>query len=112
MPNVSLGRITVTVPGTPVRLTANQATPGASILVHALMIQPHPANVGKVYIGITSGFNKNGSGQIAWLPAPTANSAPAFSETVSYAQNAVEANEIWIDADNANDSVIGSGIVS
>lgn len=108
--NLSFGNIVVGTPGTPVRLTANQTVPGASVPVHAILIQPHPANTGKVYIGNVGNFTKNGAGQVAWLPAPTVNSAPAFSETVSYAQNAVEANEFWIDADNPGDSVIASAV--
>jgi hypothetical protein len=112
MGNISFGRITVAAAGTPQRLTSNQVNPGAVLLVHALLIQPHPANTGRVYIGIGAAFVKSGAGQIAWLAVPGTNVSPAFSETVSYAQNAVEASEIYIDVDNNGDSVIGSGIIA
>ena len=112
MANISLGKITVALAGTPVRLTSNQSDPTKSLLVHALLIQPHPANTGKVYIGTNSVFTKNGAGQIAWLPIPSSSVAPAFSETVSYAQDAVETNDIWIDSDNNGDSVIAAGVLA
>jgi hypothetical protein len=112
MANHSFGKITVPTAGTPVRLTINETNPAAQLLVHAVLIQPHPANVGRIYIGNVPNFIKNGAGQVAWLAAPTTTSSPAFSETVSYAVNSVEANELYIDVDNSGESVIASGIVA
>jgi hypothetical protein len=110
MPIISLGRVVVAVPGSPIRLTSNRPNP-ADVQVHALLVQPHPANAGKIYIGNKANFVKNGDGQVAWLPAPTASSAPAFSETVSFAPNAVQCAEFWIDADNGGEGVIASGVI-
>lgn len=112
MANISFGKITVPIAGTPVRLTINRADPTASLLVHAVLVQPHPSNGGKVYIGNKSNFVKNGDGQIAWLAVPGTNSSPAFSETVSFAANAIEASEFWIDVDNGGESIIASGIIT
>jgi hypothetical protein len=112
MPNISFGRIIVPLAGTPIQLTSNLANPAQYRLIHALLIQPHPANTGRVYIGIGPTFVKSGAGQIAWLAVPGTNVSPAFSETVSYAPNAVEVTEIYIDVDNNGDSVIGSGIIA
>ncbi len=112
MANFSFGRIVVPLAGTPVQLTSNLTNPTQYKLVHALLIQPHPLNTGRVYIGIGPNFTKSGAGQIAWLAVPGTNVSPAFSETVSYAPNAVETTEIYIDVDNNGDSVIASGIVA
>ena len=113
MPNVSFGRITVPSAGTPIQLTVNITAPKdpQNVQVHAVLIQPHPSNTGKVYIGKASNFTKNGANQIAWLPPPGANTAPAFSETVSFAPNAIQCAEFWIDVDNNGDSVIASGVI-
>lgn len=112
MANVSFGQIVVTTPGSPVRLTANQLNPAASVLVHALLVQPATGNIGRIYIGNTPNFVKNGTGQIAWLPAPSLNVAPAFSETISYAENAIQASELYIDVDNSGEGVIASGVLA
>lgn len=112
MANVSFGKVIVVNAGTPVRITANQVNPAASVLVHALLVQPATGNTGRIYIGNTPTFVKNGTGQIAWLPAPTTNVAPAFSETVSYAENAVQANELYVDVDNNGEAVIVSGVLA
>jgi hypothetical protein len=112
MANISFGHITVVTPGSPVQLTANQVVPSASVLCHALLIQPATGNTGRIYIGNVSNFVKNGTGQIAWLPAPSVNVAPAFSETISYAENAIQASELWIDVDNPGEGVIASGVLA
>jgi hypothetical protein len=109
--NISFGKITVPTPGTPVQLTVNQAVPNNSLLVHALMIQPNPGNTGRVYIGNKFNFTKNGDGQIAWLAAPGINSSPAFSETISNAENGIQSREVWIDVDNPGESAIASGVI-
>lgn len=112
MANISFGNIIVPSAGTPVRFTVNQVSPAASILAHALLIQPMTGNTGRIYIGNNASFIKNGAGQIAWLPAPSINVAPAFSETISYAENAIQASELWIDVDNSGEGVIGSGVLA
>ena len=113
MPNISYGSVVSTTPGTPIpistldpTLPANQAT----LFLHAILIQPLTTNVGRVYIG-KKGFTKNGTGQVAWLAAPSLNSAPAFSETISFTGNAIEATEFYIDVDNPGDGVVASGVV-
>jgi hypothetical protein len=108
--NISFGSVVVPSAGTPVRITVNQVDPTASVLAHALLIQPLTNNTGRIYIGNNASFIKNGTGQIAWLPAPSVNVAPAFSETISYAENAMEANELYIDVDNSGEGVIASGV--
>ena len=111
MANVSLGKVTVPSPGTPVQVTSNLPNPAAQLLVHAVLIQPLPSNTGRIYIGNVPGFTKSGAGQVAWLPAPGTNVAPSFSETVSYAQNSVDLTELYVDVDNGGEGVIISGIV-
>lgn len=104
----SLGLVRVTSPGTPVRLTVNQAAPSSNLACNSIMIQTLSSNVGKVYIGGSAMIKSSLNGVYAMLPIPTANSLPAFSIGNPTAQAAFNAADIFIDADNANDGVLAS----
>ena len=113
MPNVSYGPIVNGSPGNPVPITTLDPTLPKNqplVYIHAILIQPLTSNTGRVYIG-TKGFTKNGAGQIAWLAAPSLNISPAFSETISFTGNAINATEFYIDVDNAGEGVVASGVV-
>jgi hypothetical protein len=103
---VALGSITVPTPGTPVQATSGLASPSAYKLCHGIMIESLPSNVGKIYIGLVGLVKGTYVGVLAVLPAPTANSYPSWSASIGYAPNAIEATQVYIDADSANDGAI------
>jgi hypothetical protein len=109
----SLGKIVVTIPGTPVRVTANQADPTARLACHAIQLEALPANGGPVYIGNTATFNKaSGAGLLMILPPPTINSISAFKDSAPLSPNGLNAADYYIDADNANEGVVGYIVVT
>lgn len=102
--SISLGRVTVPTPGTPVQVSA------AHLKVHAILIEALYSNTGKVFILQKSGV-KGGPGELAILAVPTANTIPNFSETVSQAPNAIDLFTYWIDVDTANEGVLVSYVL-
>lgn len=109
----SFGKVTVSSAGTPVLASTNAPYPGPYTTANSLMIEAWPSNAGKIYIGVKANMNKStGDGVIAILATPTSNSIPTFSVTVPYAPAAVDASQIWIDADNSGDAVIVSSAAS
>ncbi|HKT90080.1 MAG TPA: hypothetical protein VJQ59_16665 [Candidatus Sulfotelmatobacter sp.] len=101
----SLGAITVTLPGTRVRLTANQIDPNKRIGAEALLVQaisnPIHVNTGRVYVY----DNLSSSAPLATLAVPTINSIPSASATTPGAPGALNVADYYIDADNAGDGV-------
>ena len=102
----SVGKFTVTTPGTLVRLTSGQTTPAAKYSCHAIMVQALPANVGKVYIGTSAMSRAALTGLYAILPLPSTTSIPVFTAALTLAPNSLNLADLFIDADNANDGVI------
>lgn len=106
---VSLGKTIVPVPGTPVRVV-----PPASIApqsCHAFLVTALSENVGKIYIG-EQGLSKTTLAKVySVLPVPTTNSLPTFSVAVTDAANALGLDNLWIDADSANDGVLVSCVL-
>lgn len=98
-----LGAVTVAVPGTPLRITNNQADPTAriscqSVLLQALSNVAH-TNVGRVYI-----LDRDGV-RVGTLAPPATNTIPSASATIPSVPGALNAADYWVDADNAGDGV-------
>lgn len=108
-----LGPQIVTVPGTPIRATALVQTDAGGMVnetdrftCHAALFQALPTNTGKVYIGGASLSRLTLADCAAILPIPTANSLPVFSISLTLSPAGVDLSELYIDADNANDGVL------
>lgn len=109
---ITLGKITVPSPGTPVPILV-EATTGFQVqTVIGLIIQALSGNSGKIYIGDSTLNKSTLAGCIKVLPAPSSALIPDLSvfpgDTVGPAFNL---STIFIDADNAGEGVIASGIV-
>jgi hypothetical protein len=105
-------RLVVTVPGTLVRATSQEADPAKHIMCHGVMFQVLPTNVGRVYIG-TSALNRAAlTNCFAWLPVPTINQAPTFSAALTIAPNGLAVGQYYVDADNGGDGVIMTVLVA
>lgn len=106
------GKVSVPVPGTPVRATANESDPTLHLACHSLLFQALSGNAGKVYILDRQTGNKaTGVGVLAVLPVPTANSIPGASATITSAPGALNLADYWIDSDNADEGVIVSVLI-
>ncbi len=105
---ISLGQITVGVPGTKVRLTSNATTPAARIGCEALLVQAisqaSHTNTGRIYLYA----GPNDSAPVATLAVPTTNTIPSAAATIPNAPGGLNAADFWIDSDNASDGVNGS----
>jgi hypothetical protein len=97
------GARVVATPGVLVTLAVTQASPiaGAS----KLMVQPLPANVGKVYIGVAGMVRATFVGVITYIPQ-TAMWPPLFIESQDGEGNPIDEPQFRLDADNAGDGVI------
>lgn len=97
--------ITVPVPGTPVQVTKNESNPNAAQGCYGVLIQALPTNTGKIYVG-ASALNKAAlTGLFATLGVPTVTFIPSFQAALTLSPAGVQLRDIWIDADNANDGV-------
>jgi hypothetical protein len=96
----TLGKITVSVPGTPVAIDLSGRNNCQSILLQALSNGLH-TNTGRVYV-LVKGV------RVATLAVPTANTIPSFSVTVPDAPGGLTTLDYSIDADNAGDGVDAS----
>lgn len=97
----SFGWVTVTVAGTPERVTTN------SIRAHAVFIQQVTGNTGAMHIGLSASMDPaDGTDMIATLPIPTTNVLPSYSTGVDHASAGVNLNELWIDAGVSGEEVL------
>jgi hypothetical protein len=108
---VSLGKVDVAAPGTPERLTKNRTDPTEEFPVHAVLAQVLPGNKGNVYIGVAGMDRTSLAGVVAILPIPTVNLLATFSASISYAVAGLQADEIWVDADQSGDGVVAGVVV-
>jgi hypothetical protein len=112
----SLGYITVSTPGTPVRVSFNQADPTKAISCNGVLLQALFAtnghkNTGLVYILDRPNPNyTSGVGVLAILGIPTSASMGAYSASMPAAAAALNVCDFWIDADIAGDGVVASFI--
>lgn len=108
----AIGKLTVPVPGTPVRATSGQSNPAANLICHGFLFQALPTNTGKVYIGV-AGMDKAAlSDVLAILPVPTSNLLPTFSAAVTIAPNALRLEQLYLDADNPDEGAICTILVT
>ena len=114
-----LGPVSVPVPGTPVRLTAGVTANAEGIInnperftCHAVLLQAKPANQGKVYIGWAE-MNRTTLAEVSGVLAiPTDNSIPSYSISLTLSPAGVALSELYIDADEANDGVLVTVLVT
>ena len=116
----ALGNFTVTTPGTPVQITlALQSLAAGSgyvvgsstdaVLCNLISIITSPithsgaGNTGKIYLGSKNMVRSTLAGVYAVL-----SQGQSIPLTVNVALNAFDANQIYIDADNAGDGAYGS----
>jgi hypothetical protein len=108
----SIGRITVPVAGTPVRVTSGQSDPAARLAVHGVLVQALPGNAGRVYIGTAAMNRVTQQNLFAILAIPTANQLPTFSAALTLSPNAIQLQDMYVDVDTNNDGVIVSVLVT
>ncbi len=105
----SLGIVKNGVPGTLVQATVNNASATKREPFQSIMFQALPGNAGVVYIGSSGLVRATGVEQYAFLPKPaSAVTGPFTSAQFSYpdAPASFDANDYYIDADNADEGVI------
>jgi hypothetical protein len=107
----SLGKVTVTNAGTPVQATQNQTNPAARFPCQSVVFEVWPANLGKIYIcDRANAVKATGVGVLAILAAPSANNYPSAGVGVPSAPAALNAGDLWIDADNSGEGVLVSAV--
>lgn len=102
----SLGSVTVSSPGTPVRATVNETDAAERVPAQSLLFEALSGNVGAVYVGGPDLDRTTLAGVYAVLPPPSTNVYPSFSVTKPDAPGAFSANRFYVDADNADDGVL------
>ena len=108
MPLQSLGKITITAAGTPVRATNNQTVPSAGLKVQSFAVFALSTNGGaNMYIGNVSTMNKStGVGVVGVVPKGT---WVAFG--VDFAPNGLDVSQIYLDGDSNSDAAIVAAVV-
>ena len=106
-----LGKFTVTVPGTLVRIYT-PPLPGQGLSIHAIQFQAAPTNQGIVYVG-TAGLVRSTLANVFGLVARPSYDAdgkpvalPAWAAAHTIAPNGLNLETFYIDADEASDAVI------
>lgn len=106
----ALGKITPT-PGTPVRVSSLLSS-GIDPHCHGVLIQAFRANTGYAYVG-AAGMNPAANTDLyATLAIPTANTIPSFTAALTFAPNAINLADLWIDVATPGDGVIVSMLVT
>lgn len=104
--------VTVPVPGTPVQLVVGTSYAGSRpTLIHGILIQALPDNTGRIYIGPSTVVGASRSNVRAILAIPTDQFIPSYSASLTLAPNAMNLNDFYIDADDADDGVIVSFLI-
>jgi hypothetical protein len=99
----ALGKITVTVPGQPVRATNNRADPAEPYHVHAYTVQRRDTSSGKIYVQLVGADDR--TSELHTL-AELTKSTPAWGAGISNQGNVINMADVWIDADVPGDSVL------
>ncbi len=107
------GYVTVPTPGTPVNAALNVPQYLTKpVICHGYLFQAKAGNSGKVYLGLR-GFNKTtGAGMFHVLLAPTDTSLPSFSAALTIAPNGLCLSEVFVDADETDDGVLITYLVT
>lgn len=103
----SLGYVTVTTAGTPVRATANAADPTARIGAQAILVQGLPANTGLIYVGLV-GMNKStGVGVLGIIGAVTSPAGPgSWGGAMPNAFTGFNVADLYLDATVSGDKAL------
>lgn len=112
MANTSLGFVTVTTAGTPVRCTINESDPTARVAAHSYLVEAKSTNTGAIYIGSASMNKSTGAGVYAVLPPPTLNIYPSFSSNIVEAAAGFNMNEVYLDADVNGEKALVSFVLA
>lgn len=106
-----LGAVKVPVPGTPVRLNSFLVSKGVidaatdDVPFNKLSIIPIAANAANVYIGLQTMVKATLEGVLIVI-GPAAQ--PNWALTTNVGMNTYHLQNLWVDADNANEGVYGS----
>lgn len=109
MAQESLGKITVTTPGVPVRITKNRTDPTANYHVHGYAIQRLGSSAGSVYVSLSSTDDRTNLTKILCVLSA---SQPSFSAGIGIELNGTNMADIYIDADNGGDGVTAAVLIS
>lgn len=99
----ALGPLRIVTPGVPQQIVipADQVPS-----CHRLIVQTLTANTGRIWIGDRQSMNKTTFVGIVYILAiPTANAVNVFDASIANGANAIPLNDLWFDADNANEGV-------
>ena len=109
---VSLGKVTVTTAGTPVRATSTQSVPGTQISCQSIAFQALSSNTGKIYIGTSSSMSKSTyAGVVAVLAVPATNIIPGYNAS-QLSVAGLNVADFFLDSDNNGEGVIVSYAVA
>lgn len=115
-----LGKVSVPVPGSPVRVSTSVPLEDPHGLVndptafkcHAVLFQAWHENQGKVYIGRSTMNKANGDNCAAVLAIPSEGSIPVFSVSLTLSPAGVELSDLYMDADQAGEGALVSLLVT
>lgn len=105
-------KITVPVPGTPVRVTSSEVLPDDARGCHGILVQALPSNTGKVFLGRADMNKTLYTGCYAFLAVPATNVIPSFSAALTLAPGAIQLKDFYVDVDVANDGVIVTALIA
>ena len=107
----SLGLVTVTTSGTPVRATTNAADPTVRVPAQSITVQPAPGNAGILYVGLKGMDITTGVGVLRAIPKPASATTGPFTEatiSIPVAPAGLDASQIYLDSSSSGDK----GLVS
>jgi hypothetical protein len=97
---ISLGKITVTTAGTPVRATAT------STLAYKIIVEPLVGNTGKSYVGTSALTVSTGAGLIkTFLPVATNGFNDIWEICAEDGGNALDVSAFWFDVQTSGQGV-------
>ena len=112
MPWLSIGKITVTTAGTPVRLTSTQSDATARYPCHALLVQQIPGNTGRLVLGVSGMNSSTYAGCLALLGVPTNTILPSANGGITHAPNAFNLADFYLDASVSGEGGLVSVLIS
>lgn len=108
MASISLGKITVATPGSPVRCTANQVDPAKPLLAHSIHIQPICDNTGHLFVGNAAMNRLTYVGVIEIVPIPSTNIHQKFVRSSDCSINGLNAADLYVDSDVTGSAAVVS----
>ena len=105
----SLGKITVSTPGIPVRITSNLSDPVAPTYVHGYALQRLKRNSGDVYISLSPTDDRSNLSKILCILSA---GQPSFSAGIGIEINGTNISEVYVDSDNPGDGITGAVLIS